>query len=160
MANSIEQDAKKAAKRAKIGKIVALSAAVLLLVWTVWSVVMNLNKNERLVVNSFIKVYRESKEPAQTILNDCSDIYEAHTSGGKSFQYVIAEIKQGENKFPCLLIVSGKGEGTLYTAETLSRLDCAEKSSIHLEITERNAHMNLSKMQKTLLRYWQFHDVA
>ena len=160
MSKTIEQDAQKRNRRVKIGKIVGIAALVLVLAWTAYSVAMNLNKNERMVVNSFIKAFRETKEPASNELLDCSKMYEGQTNAGKKFQFVIASIRQGGNEENCLLIVDGKGEGKLYTAQTLSRLDFPDKDSVQLDITERDESMHLKKMQKMLLRYWQFHDVA
>ena len=160
MSKSIEADTQKSKKRAKAAKIVAIVAAVLVLGWTVYSVAMNLNKSERMIVNSFIKVYRETKEPAANVLADCSKIYDGQTASGKAFRYVIVEVRQGETAHNFLLVVDGKGDGKIYTPETLSRLDFPDKGSVKFEISEHEDGVSLSKMQKTLLRYWQFHDVA
>ena len=160
MSNSIQNDNNKAKKRLKIAKIVGICALVLVLAWTVYSVAVNLNKNERLIANSFIKAFTETKEPAMNTLEDCSAIKESTTSSGKSFKYVVAEIKQGEKKELFIMVVSGKHEGSIYNAGTLSRFDCSDKESIKLEITDHEENVNLQKIQKTLQRYWKFHDVA
>ena len=158
MSKTIEQDAQKRKKRVKIAKIVGIAALVLALAWTAYCIATNLNKTERQIVNSFIKVYHEAKEPASNELLDCSAVYEGTTEAGKRFAYVMANISQNGNEQTVLLIVDGKGEGTLYTKETLSRLDFPEKGDVSFEITERDAHVNLAKMQKTLTHYWKFHD--
>lgn len=160
MAKSIEQDAQKRNTRIKIGKIAGIAALVLILVWTVYSVATNVNKSERKIIDAFIIAFEETKEPAFNQLEDCSKVYEGQTKSGKEFGYVIAAIRQGEDVQNCLLIVKGPKKGSFYTAQTLSRLDYPDKDKVKLEITERDESIRLDRVQKTLLHYWRFHDVA
>ena len=160
MSKSIEQDNNKTKRRIKIAKILGVCALAFVLAWSVYSAVTNINGDERKIVDAFIEAYDEVKEPALNTLEDCSEIREGTTSGGKSFKYVIAKINQGENEDFFVMIVSGKKKGNLYNAETLSRFDCEQKDNIKLEITEHEPSINIQKVQKTLSRYWKFHDVA
>ena len=160
MSKSIEQDALKSKKRIKTAKIIAVVASVLLVAWTVYSVATNLNQKERFVVNSFIKAFTEKDEPAAFTLTDCSKIYEGQSSTGKQFRFVIAEIEKGGSKNCYLLVVDGKKEGELFAAQSLNLLDMSGKENVKLEIVERDESIHLQKMQRTLLHYWKFHDVA
>ena len=159
MSKTIEQDAKKSMKRQKAAKIIAVVAAVLLVGWTIYSVVMNLNQKERFVLNSFIKYYRELDAPASYALKDCSKLYESITAAGEPFQYVIIEVEHAGKSEYLLLIADGAGEGTVYKEQLRDKLDCSDTQAIRFEIQERDEDIHLKKLQNTLTRYWQFHDV-
>ncbi|MBR2590511.1 MAG: hypothetical protein IKE65_06265 [Clostridia bacterium] len=158
MSKSVEQDALKSQKKKKIAKIIAIVAAVLLVGWTVYSIAMNPNQKERYVLNSYIKHYTEADKPAAYQLKDCSALYESATAEGKAFDYAIIEVESEGESEKLLLIVNGAGEGKAFAKEELDSLDCSDKQSIDFEITQRDEDIHLSKVQKQLKRYWQFHD--
>lgn len=159
MDNSIQKDALKSSKRKKAAKIIGIVAAVLLVVWTIYSVSQNLNKNERMIFNSFIKACNETAHPEKNELIDCSEIFEGETEEGKDFKYVIAEIKNSfGNNHTVILIVSGKKEGNIYNSDNLSEFNCVQKEKIKFEISQRDESVNLQKIKRTLTRYWKFYD--
>ncbi len=159
MSKSVEQDTKKSVNRQKAAKIIAIVAAVLLVGWTIYSIAMNLNQNERYILNSFVKYYREVEEPASYTLQDCSEIRESTTAAGKAFEYCIIEVEKAGKSEKLLLIVNGENNGTVYSQAALDTLDSADKAAIRFEITQHEENVNMGKLQKTLKRYWQFHDV-
>ena len=159
MSKTIEQDAKKSMKRQKAAKIIAVVAAVLLVGWTIYSVVMNLNQKERFVLNAYVKYYREVEAPASYTLKDCSKLYESTNAAGEPLQYAIIEVEHAGKSEYLLLIADGAGEGTVYREQERDTIDCAQKQAIRFEIQERDEDIHLGKIQKTLIRYWQFHDV-
>ena len=158
MSNSIEQDTQKSKKKAKVFKIVAIIAAVAVVGWTIYSVVMNPNQSERLLLNSYVKYYREVEEPASFQLVDCSAYRDAVTTQGKEFTYTIVEVKNGDKDELLLLVVDGENNGTVYSEKTLGELDCADKKAIRFEINDHQEDVNLKKVQQQIKRYWQFHD--
>ena len=158
MSKAIEQDALKSQKKKKIAKICAIVAAVLIAGWTVYSIAVNPNQKERFVLNSYIKYYTEAEHPAQYHLTDCSSLYQSTTENGKSFDYAIIEVECDGKSEKLLLIVNGANDGNAYAQSELEQLDCSDKSSIDFEIRERDDGIHLAKLQKTLKRYWNFHD--
>lgn len=160
MSKSIEQDTQKSQKKVKIAKMMAVVAAVLLVGWTIYSVAMNLNRNERKILDAWIHYYQEADEPASYILNDCSKIYGGTSTQEKPFSYVIIEVEQGGKTQNLLLIVDGENKGSAYTQEDLADFDCADKQALIFEINEHEGNVNVAKVRKTLKRYWEFHDVA
>ena len=158
MSKSIEQDANKKQKKALIAKIVVIVAAVLFVVWTIYSIVVNPNQNERFLLNSFVKYYRELEEPATYKLKDCSAYHESTTTAGKTFTYAIIEVEKDGKSENLLLVVDGKNNGRVFRKEALAAFDCADKSAIKFEITDHQEGVNLRKVKKTIDRYWNFHD--
>ena len=158
MSKSIEQDANKKQKKVFIAKIVVIVAAVLFVAWTIYSIVVNPNQNERFLLNSYVKYYRELEEPATYKLKDCSAYHESTTTAGKTFTYAIIEVEKDGKSENLLLVVDGKNNGRVFRKEALSAFDCADKSAIKFEITDHQEGVNLSKVQKTIDHYWNFHD--
>ena len=156
MSKSVEQDTKKSVNRQKAAKIIAIVAAVLLVGWTIYSIAMNLNQNERYILNSFVKYYREVEEPASYALQDCSEIRESITAAGKAFEYCIIEVEKAGKSEKLLLIVNGENKGTVYYQAAIETLDSDDKAAIRFEITQHEENVNMGKLQKTLKRYWQF----
>ncbi|MBQ3432631.1 MAG: hypothetical protein IJG23_07600 [Clostridia bacterium] len=158
MSKSIEKDTQKSKKKVLIAKILVIVAAILFVVWGVYSIVTNPNQNERFLLNSFVKHYRELEQPASYKLKDCSAYHESTTTAGKAFKYAIIEVEKDGKSETLLLIVDGKNNGKVFEADALSAFDCADKGSVRFEITDHQEGVNLSKVQKTIDRYWDFHD--
>ena len=159
MALTIEQEAQKSKKRAKIGKIIAIVGAVLVVVWSVLMVVQNPNDKEVRLIDTLVKASEDSDRPDALKLISCTDFVDYTDSNGKERSYVIAEVEQAGVKNTYVLITKGKKvKGKMYTPETLSEMDYADKDSIVFEVDKQIENVNFQKVNKTFIRYLKFKD--
>ena len=159
MALTIEQEARKSKKRAKIGKIVAIVGAVLLVAWSILMIVQNPNKDETRLVDTLIEATEESDHPDALKLIRCTDFIAYENSEGKKCSYVIAELEQAGVKNTYVLITKGgDAKGNMYTPETISEMDYSGKNDIEFKIDEETHDANIQKVNKTFIRYLKFKD--
>ena len=159
MALTIEQEAQKSKKRAKIGKIVAIVGAVLLVAWSIFMIVQNPNKDEVRLIDTLIKATEESDQPDALKLIKCTDFVKYTNTEGKKCSYVIAEMEQAGVKNTYVLITKGKKDkGKMFTTETISEMDYSGKDDIDFKIDEENPDVNIQKVNKMFTRYLKFKD--
>lgn len=159
MALTIEQEAQKNKKRAKIGKIIAIVAAVLFVAWSILMIVQSPNKAETRLVDTLIEASEDSENPDSFKLIKCTDFVEYKNTQGKERSFVVAEIEKAGVKNTYVLITKGKKiKGKMYTAETLSEMDYADKDKIVFEVDKEIENVNMDKVNKTFIRYLRFKD--
>ncbi len=159
MALTIEQEAQKSKKRAKIGKIIAIVGAVLLVAWSILMIAQNPNKDETRLLDTLIEATKESDQPDALKLIRCTDFIKYTNSEGKKRSYVIAELEQAGVKNTYVLITKGKKvKGKMYTPETISEMDYADKDKIVFEIDEETHDADIQKVNRLFIRYLKFKD--
>lgn len=159
MAPTIEQEAQKNKKRAKTAKIIGICAAVLFVAWSIFMIVQNPNKAETRLVDTLIEATEQSDNPDALKLIRCTDFIEYKDTKGKERSYVVAEMEQAGVKNTYVLITKGKKvKGKMFTAETVSEMDYADKAQIAFEIDKEIENVDYAKVNKTFLKYLKFKD--